>query len=84
MNVKRCFIDEKTLQANGMFSVVGTNQSIGLDTPYVSLNDLLTELQDRMNIEAGNLVSLPPDADRSGFTARWQVYKELMDELSRI
>ena len=81
MNIRKYFLNENILPA----AVVGTiNADTNFIEPYISLNDLIYNVQNKVNEAACAILNAPDDAEKLRSGIAWEVLYNLLTELQKI
>lgn len=81
MNIRKYFLNENILPA----AIIGTiNADTNFIEPYISLNDLLYNIQHKVNETACSILNAPDDAEKLRAEVAWEILYNLLTELQKI
>lgn len=81
MTTRKYFVNEYILPA----CIVGTvNSDTNFVEPFISLNDLLYDIQDKVNKIGGIIINAPSDEEKFRAGVQWEVLYNLLTELQKI
>lgn len=79
---KIIFLNEESLsRSNANFGLVGINQNDYFTEPYISLADVLQNIQEEMNNVAGSMAEAP-ETDHD-LQVRWNTLRDIREMISR-
>lgn len=81
MTTRKYFINEYILPA----CIVGTvNSDTNFIEPFISLNDLIYNVQNKANEAACAILNAPDDAEKLRAEVNWEILYNLLTELQKI
>ena len=81
MTARKYFVNEHILPA----CIVGTvNSDTNFIEPFISLNDLICNVQNKVNEAARAILNAPDDAEKLRAEVAWEVLYNLLTELQKI
>ena len=81
MTPRKYFVNEYILPA----CIVGTvNSDTNFIEPFISLNDLICNVQNKVNEAARAILNAPDDAEKLRAEVAWEVLYNLLTELQKI
>lgn len=81
MTARKYFVNEYILPA----CIVGTvNSDTNFIEPFISLNDLMYNVQKKVNETACSILNAPDDAEKARAEVKWETLYELLTELEKL
>jgi hypothetical protein len=81
MNARKYFINEYIIP-NGVVGI--TDSNINFTEPFISLDDLINDLQSKVNEAACTILNAPDDTEKFRAEIKWESLYELLTEIQKL